>query len=231
MSSYEGRLRARSSPRQHGVFVALEGIDGTGKSTCCRLARLVLERELKSQWIVVHDPGKDAVGRWVRSAWRKNLTTNVRVLSLLFAASTTHATQSRKGIGDKLSRGMSVLSDRCAFSTYAYLHGKEAPLQWINSIHKGCLLPELIVYLRIPPEVAINRLAADRRQGTETVERLHEIQSKYDAAIKWAKMHMRRTRIVIIDTLAAGPPQGVAEAVAREIIAFVRDQVGSQTSQ
>lgn len=150
-------------------FLSLDGIDGTGKSTQCRL--LV-------EWLNVAgvpsvacaDPGGTPVGDQLRQillASRADLSN--RAEALLFMAS--RAELVTKVIGPALDAGRVVVSDRFVAANVVYqghAHGLSPDDLWaVGRFSTGGLLPDLTLILDLPVEAAVARRgrAADRMEA------------------------------------------------------------------
>ncbi|WP_298682656.1 dTMP kinase [uncultured Methanomethylovorans sp.] len=162
-----------------GKLITLEGIDGSGKSTICRLLQdekrfsgCVFTREPTTSWL------GDAVNRALRSD-----TDHIAELMLFLA---DHADHISRLIRPSLESGSNVLSDRYSASRCAYQGATLAglfdePLDWVRSLHKGWTIdPDLILLFDIDPLVAVKR-CGDRgeRSKFEKIEFLNKVRSNY----------------------------------------------------
>lgn len=154
------------------AFIAVEGCEGSGKSTQVRrLAALLRE----SGWPVAetHEPGDTDAGRLIRQLL---LTDDVpltpRAEALLFAAD--RAQHVEELILPALRAGTVVVCDRYIASSVAYQGegrylgpGEVASLgAWAS----GEVLPDLTILLDIDPAEGLRR-AAGRRGGPDRLER------------------------------------------------------------
>ncbi len=145
-----------------GVFVALEGGEGVGKTTqWARLADLL--REVGHDVEAVREPGGTAVGDRIRALLLdpgSSLTAASE--ALLFAAS--RAQLVRTVIVPALARGAVVLVDRFLLSTYAYQGaGRGVPITSLLEANRlataGCT-PDLTLLLDLPFAEAMARQRA-----------------------------------------------------------------------
>jgi dTMP kinase len=102
-----------------GAFVALEGVDGVGKSTQAELLRARLAAAGQGVQ-VVREPGGTALGEAVRELLlaRREITIGAEAQMLLFLASRLELWEER--IEPALRRGEVVISDRYHLSTIVY---------------------------------------------------------------------------------------------------------------
>lgn len=167
------------------AFVAIEGIDGTGKSTLCRRLVPILEAATGWRVVLVHDPDDSRLGAFVRKLWRETDDVDALHWPLLFAAASVRSQLDRQHEVARQGEPTMVLSDRCALSTFAYNQGDETPLPWIGALHAAYKYPDITIFLDIEPEVAARRLSNDQRGHEATIQRLYELRRRYQCAIHY----------------------------------------------
>jgi dTMP kinase len=153
-----------------GLFIVLEGVEGSGKTT---------QAELLVEWLasrgIAHlatrEPGGTAVGEEVRRLLLGSGTLGDRVELLLFSAA--RAELVREVIRPALASGHVVVADRYELSTLAYqAYGRGLPLaevRAVNAFATGGLRPDLTILLDVPTEVGAARLRA-RPGGADRIE-------------------------------------------------------------
>jgi dTMP kinase len=158
-----------------GLFLTLEGLDGSGKSTQAKLLAAFLEgRGLPV--VLTREPGGGLPG--VRDLLlRGELSPEAEYL--LFSAD--RAEHVRKVILPSLEAGAWVVSDRYLDSSLAYQgFGRGLPLPWLLEVAKEATLgltPRLTFLLDLPPEEALRRVKdPDRleRKGLAFFQRVRE---------------------------------------------------------
>ncbi len=155
-----------------GRLIAIEGIDGAGKST---LAAGLL-RELRRRGAAiegVREPGGIEVCERIRSLLADpQLELGAAAEALLYAAARAELVRTR--IKPLLGDGTSVLLDRFVDSSLAYQGGGRGlgveTVREINLLATGGAVPDRTLLLRIDPRLARERLrargaAADRLEG------------------------------------------------------------------
>jgi dTMP kinase len=161
-------------------FLSLDGIDGTGKSTQCRLLVEWL-RESGVETVSCTDPGGTPVGEQLRQLLLASRTEmSSRAEALLFMAS--RAELVARVIRPALETGRVVVSDRFVAATIAYQGhaGGLAPDElWdLGRFSTGGLLPDLTIVLDLPVAgaAARRRRTADRMEGrgAEYLERVRQ---------------------------------------------------------
>lgn len=173
------------------LFIAFEGIDGSGKSTQVKL----LADNLKNAGHKVYttsEPTEGPIGSLIRNIFNHKMEADHRVIAGLFVADRLdHLLNKTNGILKKLEEGYTVITDRYYFSSYAY-HGTHMSMDWVieaNSLSADLLRPDLNIYIDIPPEVSMKRLSSGRSSMElyETDENLKNVRDKYAAAFEQLK--------------------------------------------
>ncbi len=157
-----------------GKFIVFEGIEGSGKST---QAKLFYDELVKrgEKCILTAEPTDSLVGKLIRELLKSGNPVDIRTLQLLFIADRSDHIESL--IMPKLEEGYTVISDRYAPSTIAYgtSFGKKAGLRigYLTNIHRPFLAPDLLFFIHVPPERALERI--QKRGGVK--ERFDELKS------------------------------------------------------
>jgi dTMP kinase len=151
---------------RRGVFVVLEGPEGSGKSTLMpSLADRM--REFGVDPVVVREPGGTRAGEIARQAVL-DPEHHVSPLAELFFFLAARAEVVHTIIRPALDAGRVVLSDRFVMSTEAYqMVGRGLPAEVVlpaNRAAAGGLQPDLTLILDLPPDVGQARqVAAGKR--------------------------------------------------------------------
>ncbi len=159
-----------------GVFVALEGGEGAGKSTQAdRLASWL--REEGYDVLLTHEPGDTEVGQKLRRIVLDPATGAIsdRTEALLYAAD--KAEHVERVVVPALARGAVVITDRYVDSTLAYQGaGRDLADREVEKIARWAtadLRPHLTVLLDLPPQTGLTRFEERDRIEGESVE-FHE---------------------------------------------------------
>jgi dTMP kinase len=204
-----------------GRFVVLEGIDGAGTTT--QVGRLVERLRAKGRLVrATREPSDGPVGTLVRQV----LTGRIIVpggrapawttMALLFAGDRLDHVESE--IEPFVAAGGTIVSDRYDASSLAYQsvssgRGGDATVDWIRSINRFALRPDLTIVLDVPPDVAASRREA-RGEAAQLYEQ-NEVQRALAAFYKDLSRHMPDDRIVVIDATGS-----VDEVAARVYAAY-----------
>lgn len=172
------------APVLHG-FVTIEGIDGSGKTTVSRRVADTLRARGESVFLT-GEPTKTWTGEAVRRSYKDDVGPLAE--SFLFLADrAAHQEEIRR----HLEAGDLVLCDRYADSTYAYQGARlegvmERPMDFLRRMTQPwILLPDLTLYLRIPADLGLHRIA-DRpeRVRFEQLAFLRKVARNYDRLAK-----------------------------------------------
>ncbi len=159
------------------LYIALEGLEGCGKSTHTKR----LGEHLNA--VITREPGGTRIGALLRAilADPENVDLDRRTEALLMAAD--RAQHMAEVIKPALDRGEHVVSDRSIYSTLAYQgYGRQLGTEALLSISTWALndrLPDLVIYIDVPTDVLNARLAKrdlDRfeREGADFFARIAE---------------------------------------------------------
>lgn len=173
-----------------GKFIAFEGIDGSGKSTQIKL----LKKYLLSKGIncyTTSEPTDSPFGSLIHQCMTGRVETDDKTIAGLFVADRLdHLYNKKDGLIDKINNGISVVSDRYYFSSYAY-HGAYMPMDWVieaNRLSAEALKPDINIFLDITPEKSIERLKnRDSLERYEKFESMTLIRNKYFEAFELLK--------------------------------------------
>jgi dTMP kinase len=150
-------------------FIALEGGEGSGKSTLIK----ALRERLGDNAYFTREPGGSAFGEVIRDmALKHPLAKEANadtMLCLMFAARFDHV---EKIVIPKLDSGLHVVTDRFDTSSYAYqIYAQEnpdiEPLFWNlrSQVHRT---PDLYIYVDVDAEEGLRRVSNRNATTTET---------------------------------------------------------------
>jgi dTMP kinase len=174
--------------KRKNLFIALEGIDGSGKSTQTKL----LTEKLTAQGHKVYstfEPTDNQIGKIIRNILRGNQKADYRVIAGLYMTDRLdHLLNEENGIVKKLDEGYTVICDRYCFSSYAY-QGVHMDMDWViqaNSLSAQILRPDINIFIDVSPEVSMQRLQANRDniELFETLDNLKKVRAKYGEAFE-----------------------------------------------
>ncbi len=194
------------------LFIAFEGIDGSGKSTQVKLLTDSLKKAGHKVY-ATFEPTDSPIGAVIRNIFNHRIEADHRAIAGLFIADRLdHLLNKTNGILKKMEEGYTVITDRYYFSSYAY-QGTHMSLDWVieaNSLSADLLRPDLNIYIDISPEISMKRLINGRSSMElyETSENLRNVREKYLEAIEQLKF---KEHIFVTDGNRS------AEAIASDI--------------
>ena len=164
------------------LFIVIEGLDGAGGTTQCRLLQSWLERQDCSV-LLTCEPTDRPVGKFIRQILQDpHSKVGDEVLSYLFAADRQDHLDAR--VKPALSTGQMVISDRYYHSSLAY-QSLSLDFDFVAQLNGTFPAPDLTIFLLLEPETSFARvqkrgLPAER---FETLDRLRSIAQSYSRVI------------------------------------------------
>ncbi|MBN2355288.1 dTMP kinase [candidate division KSB1 bacterium] len=141
-----------------GRLIAVEGLDGSGKSTQIYLLKRWLELEGYKVFFT----------EWNSSVLVKKATKKGKKSQLLMPTTfslihcTDFADRYERQIWPLLCAGYIVLADRYFFTAFARDAVRGCDPQWVRTLYSFATVPDITFFFRVPPEVAINRILEGR---------------------------------------------------------------------
>ena len=183
-----------------GVFICVEGLDGSGKTT---QAQILAERLNKSRRAMyTAEPSHGKTGTFIRECClyeKQRLPTAVE--ALLFAADRIEHVENE--IKPALAEGKLVICDRYVYSSIAYQGSAGLDLEWIRKINSYALKPDFALFIDVPPERVLERLRR-RRSVMETLEIQRKVREVYLDLVKSGELILvdgDKTRDEVASTL------------------------------
>ncbi|QSX04930.1 dTMP kinase [Sedimentibacter sp. zth1] len=179
-----------------GIFIVLEGPDGSGKST---MASMIGEyyKQKGREIIFTREPGGTKISEKIRNVILDNDNSEMsyNTEALLYAASRAQLVSEK--IKPLLQQGKVVISERYVYSSIVYQGiGRKLgidKIKLINDFATNDLKPDLVLFFDIDPEKALNRKLssnnADRLENEklsfhrEVYEGYKEILNYYDEIV------------------------------------------------
>lgn len=182
------------------LFIALEGIDGSGKGTQARLLNKNLsEKGFKTY--LTNEPTDHKVGKLIRSIFSHETEANQHTIAALFVADRLqHILDEKNGLLQNIKKGRTVISDRYYFSSYAY-HSVFVDMDWVIQLNKRCadlLKPDVTVFIDADPEICMERLNA-RRETLEMYETLGNLMKVRENYFKAFDKQKNSEKVVVIN--------------------------------
>jgi len=163
-------------------YLAIEGVDGAGKTTVTAAVVAALE-ERGEEVLLVREPGGTPTGEEIRrillhsddsvAAWTE---------AMLFAAS--RAQLAAELVGPALADGKMVVSDRTVYSSLAYQGGARGlgidKVRAVNEAGLQGIWPDRVLLLDVDPAAALEREDAADRISVEGVALQVRVAAAYE---------------------------------------------------
>ncbi len=171
-------------------FIVFEGIDGSGKSTQSKF----LANYLNGAY--TFEPTDNKIGKLIREVLEGKEKFSKETLALLFAGDRI---EHNKEIINLLNSSY-VICDRYVYSSLAYQLTQGINLNYIMEINKFAKIPDVVIYLLVSVENALNRM--DNRTNKEIFEKkefLTKLINNYNLIIE-KELFRPKLGYIIIDT-------------------------------
>jgi len=196
-----------------GLFIAFEGLDGSGASIHASHLSGVLKKE-GYRVELTKEPTNNLIGGLIKAQLTGEWKTSQECLQLLFAAD--RAQHLKNEVVPNLNNGKIVVTDRYVFSSIAYGAIDLENAKWLKKINEAFVLPDITFLIKVSPKICAMRLKKSRfEMGLYSQEaKLKKVWKLY---AKLAKLH---NNIYLID----GERDGMQ--IMDEIIAITNKKLG-----
>ncbi|PID39482.1 MAG: dTMP kinase [Proteobacteria bacterium] len=190
--------------RGRGLFIALEGIDGSGTTTQARRLTAALDTRGERAHFTF-EPTDQPIGRLLRQVLRGEHQCASATIALLFAADRLEHV--RGEVEPYCSAGTHVIADRYVHSSLAY-QSLDLPLSWVSQLNTHAPAADLTIYLRVSPEVAAERrrIRGEPDDLFDALESQRRIAAAYDQLLGRAPGQIERRgrgelhhRVAVVD--------------------------------
>lgn len=142
-----------------GLFIAFEGLDGSGSKTQASLLTNVLAKEGYRVYLT-KEPTNNLIGGLIKGQLLGEWQSDAETLQLLFAADRSQHLE--KEIIPKLEAGRIVISDRYAFSSIAYGSVEIEKIKWLEEVNDQFILPDITFLINMRPKICVIRTKESR---------------------------------------------------------------------
>jgi dTMP kinase len=175
----------------NGLFVAFEGLDGSGQTTQSKLLAGFLKGK-GADVVLTKEPTDEGVGKKIRDVLQKRAQASPFELQRMFVADRKEHLDSF--VEPALASGKTVITDRYFFSTLAY-GGIDTELGRLREMNSAFRIPDLTFVIDVPPEVALGRVqkrlagSGKSKNETELFEELGKLERVRENYLKVAKLY------------------------------------------
>lgn len=181
-----------------GLLIAIEGIDGSGKSSLAQELYRVLNQQY--QTLLTKEPGSTTLGKEIRTiVQEQNMSICAKTEYLLFAAD--RAQHMQEIIAPALTAQKIVLSDRMGDSSIVYQgYARGLDIEMIKTINNWALngrLPDVTIFVHIDPAIARKR-CIERNLELTAFEKEHE-QFMHKVHNGFEQLYKNRPDVILIN--------------------------------
>ena len=183
------------------MFITFEGIEGSGKSTQCKLLKEYLETKGRKV-SVTREPGWGAMGKLIRHLILEEKDMEIHPLTELYLFCADRVQHVKDYIKPRLEAGEVVICDRYFDSTIVYQgYGRQLDLYTVKKLAEAStlnLVPDITFLLNLPVKEGLRRL--DLRD--ETTNRMDEEPMEFHELIRQgyiSEANLNTSRIKIIN--------------------------------
>jgi dTMP kinase len=210
-----------------GLFITLEGVEGSGKTTQAAM----LADALRARGLVVtvtREPGGTRVGQAIRAIFLDAAFALDPAAELLLVLA-DRAQHVREQLRPMLAAGQIVICDRYSDSTTAYQgYGRGLDHQLVrelNQLASDALKPDLTLVLDCPAELGLARTHARRKEGAGAVDRFESERLEFHRRVREGFLAVAReepARVLVLD--GSRPAAEVSAAILGAVTARTRNR-------
>ncbi|NLE06274.1 MAG: dTMP kinase [Crenarchaeota archaeon] len=197
--------------KKKGIFIVIEGLDGSGKTTQAKILARKLRKNYDTFFTV--EPSDGRIGSFIRKQILYDKTRPpVSIEALLFAADRIDHIINQ--VQPALNDGKIVISDRYIYSSLAYQGSAGLHLDWIETINQFALKPDLALFIDVSPEIVLDRLKRKKSnmEKTDTQRKVYAIYEKF----------IEKGNLIRID--GEQPKKEVADTILKTVQTFLEKQ-------
>ena len=178
----------------HGLLIAFEGLDQSGKQTQAEMLRDRLVDAGRLARLLSFPAYDTHIGAEIRRALRGEREYGADVMQLLYVA---NRYEWKPQIARERDRGTILICDRYLASSIAYGEAQGLDGAWLRDIQRYLPPPDLTILLDIAPDVSAQRKTDDRDKYERDLEMLARVRDSYlrqSAAPGWVRLLADRDR-------------------------------------
>lgn len=197
------------SVKRKGIFICVEGIDGSGKTTQAHKLVEVLKK-VGFGAVYTTEPSSGMYGMLLRNHILEGTRrAPVVVEAVLFAVDRVDHVASE--VKPLLRKGKVVVSDRYVYSSIAYQGTSGLPTKWLKEINKQIVKPDISFFIDVPPEIVMERINR-QKSVMETLQTQKEVRKAYLRLVE-------EEGLLVID--GSGSKKEVAERIQKAVLKFL----------
>jgi len=208
-----------------GLFITLEGVEGSGKTTQAASLGHALCREHRSV-TVTHEPGGTRAGEAIRSIFL-DPAVSLDIAAELLLVLADRAQHVREKLRPRLAAGEIVISDRYSDSTIAYQgYGRGFDLKLLGDLNRlasDTIKPDVTLLLDLPIETGLERTRARLKGATRGPDRFEGEALEFHRRVRQGFLAIAGAepdRVLVID--ATRPLEAVHQDILNAVSALLK---------
>lgn len=203
---------------KRGILIAIEGIDGSGKTTLAKNIHASLKQQ-RFATMLTREPGDSELGKEVRQlVCTQNIAISSKAQYLLFAVDRAQHFSER--IIPALKSNTFIICDRLSDSSLAYQgYGNGLEIEMIKSINKWTMqdiIADMTIFVRIPVQIALERCTS---RGSLSAYEKKEFLKR--VAYGFEEIYKNRDNVIILDGQES--PENITLMALDKIIKWLQD--------
>jgi len=181
----------------HGLLIAFEGLDQSGKQTQAELLRDRLAAAGRHIRLLAFPDRETAIGQEIEGALRGGRDYSAEVMQLLYVA---NRYEWKREIERERGAGTIVICDRYLASSVAYGEAQGLDPVWLIEMQRHLPQPDVTFLLDIAPEVSARRKTADRDKYERDLALLGRVRESYVRLARnsgWVHLSADRDRAAV----------------------------------
>jgi len=166
-----------------GIFIVLDGLDGSGKSEMMIQLSDYLSKNDKYKVLVTREPTDSRYGKEIRSILTSEKDPQIngqKLLGLFIKDREYHLKNTIAPFLNKLGGGVNiVICDRYYYSTIAFQASQGLDIKMLRELNKEFLKPDVAFILDINPDIALERIKGRKKEKFEQLEFMNKLRGKF----------------------------------------------------
>ena len=199
-----------------GIFITMEGPDGSGKSTQIELLKQYLEKE-GFNVLITREPGGTAISEAIREIILNKDFTEMSLVTEMLLYASARAQLIHEVVGPALEKGQAVISDRFVDSSLVYQGiARGLGVEKVYEVNKNAIgkyMPDVTFLLDLPAEEGIKR-----KKGQKELDRMEMEGIEFHMKVAQGYRDMADRfpdRIKVVD--ATQPIQDISNLIINEV--------------
>lgn len=168
-----------------GIFIVLDGMDGSGKSEMVkRLHNYLFSKNKKHRILTTREPTNGKYGKDIRKILALEEDPNINAENLLELFLKDREDHLKNTIIPFLKKSNEhevniVICDRYYYSTIAFQATQGLAMGMLIGKNKGFLKPDVALILDVEPDTALERISHRKREKFEKLEFMKKLRKKF----------------------------------------------------